>query len=102
MRLILIQKHQETESTLFEEDLGCTRDCASAKDTKAVQQNCEVDLETHRIFAYGELLEDLRLEEKEDISVVPGFTAFQPNASLCACSTAGDTDGPAGKANPPG
>ena len=39
-----------------------TWDCAPSKDIEAVQQNCEVDLETHRIFLYGELLEDLSLE----------------------------------------
>lgn len=39
-----------------------TWNCASSKDIEAVQQNCEVDLKTHWIFLYGELLEDLSLE----------------------------------------
>lgn len=41
----------------------CTWHCASSKDTEAVQQNSEVDLKTHQIFLYGELLEDLSLDE---------------------------------------
>lgn len=36
--------------------------CASSKDIETVQQNREVDLKTHQIFLYGELLEDLSLE----------------------------------------
>lgn len=42
-----------------------TWNCASSKYIEAVQQNSEIDLKTHQIFPYSELLEDFSLELKE-------------------------------------
>ena len=58
---------------LFTDSFIFTWYCASSKYIEAVQQNCEVDLKTHRIVPYGELLEDLSLEQKEDVPVIPSI-----------------------------
>lgn len=49
--------------------MNFTRCCGSTKYIEAIKENSEVDLKSHQIFSYGELLEDLSLGDMSTTSL---------------------------------